>query len=191
VFKRPWTPWPTKVQGLQAICGFPFNLSFADCFRHFHRSPGPIWLLCCLDRAYVSSPMLSSVVSVRHIPTIANQSALCISFGGSFARPVPPFLPLESYWKLKSSILSEPDFGQVAGGAGGQADGLFFLRVVGLFHQAFLQGFMPGVFQDCDTQVQRDKKLLLAGPWGRLWRWKTGLESVVEGPGWRKWIGPF
>jgi hypothetical protein len=63
-----------------------------------------------LDRAYIPPFLLSDVVSVWHVATTSDHSALCASFRGALAAAPPPPAP-KSYWKLNVSVLSEPEFG--------------------------------------------------------------------------------
>jgi endonuclease/exonuclease/phosphatase family metal-dependent hydrolase len=89
-----------------------------DAFRHLHPRarefrfcrPGVAHSL--LDRAYLPRALMSSVVSVAHLATTSDHAALVVALSGSPLGQQPPSPPApESYWKLNSSILSEPDFG--------------------------------------------------------------------------------
>ncbi len=89
---------------------------FLDAFRHFHPSARE-YTFCWpgaapsrLDRAYIPRALLASVVSVSHLETTSDHAALVVSFAGSPLGQRTPPSP-ETYWKLNSSILTEPNFG--------------------------------------------------------------------------------
>ena len=63
-----------------------------------------------LDRFYISRHLESNIISVKHIPSLSDHSAVFLSLSLNFESLSPPRFKNNSYWKLNTAMLKEETF---------------------------------------------------------------------------------